>query len=123
VSLVTAGRSLGLSLLVWGFVLRVVVGWHATFLSNSVTHRWGYRNYETPDNSRNCWWVALLSFGEWHNNHHQQAGSAAFGHRWFELDTSYLLVRGLEWVGLASRVVRMRPRACVSRPRRPEGGR
>jgi fatty-acid desaturase len=105
---VLGGWRLGLSLLVWGFFLRVVVSLHLTFLSNSVNHRWGYRNYETRDNSRNCWWVALLSFGEWHNNHHQQASSAAFGHRWFEIDTSYLLIRTLERVGLASRVVRPR---------------
>lgn len=110
----TCGWLFGLSLLVWGFFLRIVAGWHATYLSNSVSHRWGYRNYDTHDNSRNCWWVALLSFGEWHNNHHQQASSAAFGHRWFEVDTSYLLIRGLERMGLASRVVQ---------PRRPSESR
>jgi len=99
-------RQLAISLLVWGFFLRVVVGNHLTFLSNSVNHRWGYRNYETRDNSRNCWWVALLSFGEWHNNHHRAATSAAFGHRWFEIDVSYYLICGLERMGLASRVVR-----------------
>ena len=102
------GWPLGLSLLVWGFFLRVVVGWHVLFLSNSVGHRWGYRNYETDDGSRNCWWVALLSFGEWHNNHHRQASSAAFGHRWFEADSTYFLIRVMERAGLATRVVRPR---------------
>jgi sn-2 palmitoyl-lipid 9-desaturase len=104
---VAAGWFLGVSLLVWGFFLRVVVGWHATLLVNSINHHHGYRNYDTPDNSRNCWWVALLTFGEgWHNNHHHQPRCAAHGHRWFEVDASYLLIRGLELAGLASDVVR-----------------
>jgi stearoyl-CoA desaturase (delta-9 desaturase) len=101
------GWFLGVSLLVWGFFLRVVIGWHATFLVNSINHHYGYRNYDTADNSRNCWWVALLTFGEgWHNNHHHQPRCAAHGHRWFEVDISYLMIRGLEWIGLASDVVR-----------------
>jgi stearoyl-CoA desaturase (delta-9 desaturase) len=103
------GWFLGVSLLVWGFFVRIVAGWHATFLVNSINHHVGYRNYQTDDNSRNCWWVALLTFGEgWHNNHHHQPRSAAHGHRWFEVDASYLLIRGLEAVGLASEVVRPR---------------
>jgi fatty-acid desaturase len=101
------GWTQGLSLLLWGFFLRIVAGLHTTFLVNSINHHHGYRNYATDDNSRNCWWVALLTFGEgWHNNHHHQPRSAAHGHRWFEVDTSYLLIRGMEWLGLASRVVR-----------------
>src|SRR5262249_46716784 len=80
--------------------------WHVTFLVNSVSHRWGYRNYPSPDNSRNCWWVALLTFGEgWHNNHHHRPRCAAHGHRWFEIDTTYALIRLLERLGLAPQVV------------------
>jgi len=101
------GWGLGLSLLLWGFFLRAVVGWHATFLVNSINHRYGYRNYATDDDSTNCWWVALLTFGEgWHNNHHARPRCAAHGHRWFEVDASYRLILLLEWLGLASRVVR-----------------
>ena len=47
----------GLSLLVWGVFLRTVLVWHITWSVNSVTHLWGYRNYETPDDSRNNWLV------------------------------------------------------------------
>lgn len=98
---------LAMSLLVWGFFLRVVYGWHVTFLVNSVTHRWGYRNYPSADNSRNSWWVALLSFGEgWHNNHHHQPHCAAHGRHWFEIDTTYGVILLLERTGLARAVVK-----------------
>jgi sn-2 palmitoyl-lipid 9-desaturase len=100
------GACLGGSLLVWSFFLRVVIGWHVTFLVNSINHRWGYRNHASPDNSRNCWWVAVLSFGEgWHNNHHHWPRCAAHGHRWFDIDLNYELIRLLEMVGVADAVV------------------
>jgi fatty-acid desaturase len=55
----------------WGIFLRVTLGLHATWLVNSATHLWGSRRFETRDESRNNWWVALLTGGEgWHNNHH-----------------------------------------------------
>jgi stearoyl-CoA desaturase (delta-9 desaturase) len=112
---------LGVSLLLWGFFLRATVGLHTTFLVNSINHHHGYRNYATDDNSRNCWWVALLTFGEgWHNNHHAQPRSAAHGHRWFEVDTSYALIRLMEWLGLASRVVRPIVYGEATRTRRGE---
>jgi stearoyl-CoA desaturase (delta-9 desaturase) len=109
------GWFLGVSLLLWGFFLRIVLGWHVAFLLNALNHRHGYRNYDTADSSTNCWWLALLTFGEgWHNNHHRQPRSAAHGHRWFEVDTSYLLIRGLELAGLVSDVVR--PQCGAGRP-------
>ena len=57
--------------------VRLVYVLHVTWFVNSATHIWGYRNYETSDDSRNLWWVGVLAFGEgWHNNHHafQRAG-------------------------------------------------
>jgi len=51
----------------WGALLRVTLGLHATWLVNSATHMWGKRRFETHDDSRNSWWVALLTGGEgWH---------------------------------------------------------
>ena len=98
---------LGLSWLVWGVLVRTVAVWHITWSVNSLTHLWGYRRYETHDDSRNNWLVALLGNGEgWHNNHHSEPRSAAHGHRWWELDVSYLSIRALELVGLASEVVK-----------------
>ena len=45
----------------WGIFLRVVVGLHATWLVNSATHMWGTRRFATRDDSRNNWWVALMT--------------------------------------------------------------
>ena len=99
----------GISLLVWGMFLRLVYVLHITWLVNSASHMWGYRNYETSDDSRNLWWVGLLAFGEgWHNNHHAFPGRAAHGHRWWEVDVTYLAILALEKVGLAWKVIRGR---------------
>jgi fatty-acid desaturase len=99
----------GLSVLVWGVILRTVCVWHITWSVNSVTHLFGYRSYETSDNSRNNWIVALLANGEgWHNNHHIDPASASNRHRWWELDTVWIVIRGLELVGLATDVIRPR---------------
>lgn len=101
------GVQFGLSLLVWGVLLRTVLVWHITWSVNSLAHVWGYRNYETDENSRNNWFVALVSNGEgWHNNHHADQKSAAHGHRWWEFDVTYLTIWALEKLGLARDVVR-----------------
>jgi sn-2 palmitoyl-lipid 9-desaturase len=96
------GLQLGVSLLLWGSFVRTVWVWHHTWFVNSATHLFGYRNYKTADDSRNLWWVAFFTFGEgWHNNHHAIAGSARFGHKWWEFDaTWYALVvfKALGWV-------------------------
>jgi stearoyl-CoA desaturase (delta-9 desaturase) len=97
------------SLLVWGVFVRTVVVLNGTWAVNSLSHLWGYRNYATTDNSRNNWFVALLSHGEgWHNNHHADQRAAAHGHRWWEFDMSWWVIRGLEAVGLVKDVVRPR---------------
>jgi fatty-acid desaturase len=101
------GLQFGMSVLVWGVFFRTVFVWHATWAVNSVTHVLGYRNYETGDDSRNYWLVALVAYGEgWHNNHHADQRAAAHGHRWWEIDATYAVVRFLEAVGLATDVVR-----------------
>jgi stearoyl-CoA desaturase (delta-9 desaturase) len=92
----------GLPLVLWGTCLRVVAGLHVTWAVNSATHMFGRRRFATRDDSRNTWWVALLSFGEgWHNNHHAHPTSARHGLAWYEFDTSWLLIKALRAVGLA----------------------
>jgi fatty-acid desaturase len=94
---------------VWGVGVRTVLIYHATWFVNSAAHTWGSRRFDTPDGSRNNWWVALISFGEgWHNNHHAQQRSAAHGMRWWELDPTFWVIVLMEKVGLATRVVRPR---------------
>jgi stearoyl-CoA desaturase (delta-9 desaturase) len=103
------GVQFGLSLLVWGVILRTVCVWHISWTVNSLSHLFGYSNYETGDNSRNNWLVAFLTSGEgWHNNHHHDPASASNAHRWWELDGMWLIIRSLEMVGLATEVVRPR---------------
>ena len=64
--------------------------YHVTWAVNSATHMWGYRNYETTDDSKNLWWVGLLGWGEgWHNNHHAYQRMARHGHKWWEVDLTY----------------------------------
>ena len=81
------------SLVIWAFPLRIVAVLHATWFVNSVTHLWGYRNFETSDGSVNTWWVAILSLGEgWHNNHHAFPASARIGLGRWEVDPTWWLV-------------------------------
>jgi stearoyl-CoA desaturase (delta-9 desaturase) len=97
----------GWNWVLWGIFLRTTVGLHATWLVNSATHLWGSRRFETRDDSRNSWWVALLTFGEgWHNNHHAHPTSAAHGLAWYEIDVNYLHIRAFELLGLATDVRR-----------------
>ncbi len=95
----------GLPLFLWAGCLRVVVGLHSTWLVNSATHMWGRRRFETRDDSRNSWWVALLTFGEgWHNNHHAHPTSARHGLAWYEIDHSWILISIFRFFGIAKSV-------------------
>ena len=99
--------STGVSIVVWGMFVRLVYVLHMTWAINSASHKWGYRTYETKDNSRNLWWLGVLGWGEgWHNNHHAFQRAASHGHRWYEVDITYLVVALMEMTGLAWNVVR-----------------
>jgi fatty-acid desaturase len=95
----------GVPMVLWGVCLRVVIGLHATWLVNSATHMWGSRRFATHDDSRNLWWVALITFGEgWHNNHHAHPTSARHGLAWYEFDPSWLQIQLLKRFGIAKSV-------------------
>ncbi len=95
----------GLPMMLWGICLRVVIGLHATWLVNSATHMWGKQRFATRDDSRNNWWVALMTFGEgWHNNHHAHPTSARHGLAWYELDISWISLKLMKALGLAKSV-------------------
>lgn len=94
--------------LVWGGAVRILLLHHVTWSINSICHFWGRRRFDSPDESRNVWWLSWLSFGEsWHNNHHAFPSSAFHGLRRFEVDPGGWVIRGLEACGLAWRVVRI----------------
>jgi fatty-acid desaturase len=84
----------GISFTLFGAFVRTVIVWHQTWAVNSITHLWGYRNYDTDEDSRNNVLVGLIANGEgWHNNHHADPRSARHGHHWWEIDTTYLVIR------------------------------
>ena len=95
----------GLPFVVWGVFVRLVVVFHCTWFVNSATHKFGYKSYDSKDTSLNCWWVALLTFGEgWHNNHHAFQYSARHGLEWWEIDLTWMMIRALSWLGLAKNI-------------------
>lgn len=95
----------GPALMFWAVCLRIVVGLHTTWLINSATHMWGRRRFDTRDDSRNSWWIALLTFGEgWHNNHHAHPTSARHGLAWYEFDISWIQIKILKLLGIARSV-------------------
>jgi stearoyl-CoA desaturase (delta-9 desaturase) len=99
------GWKSAVGMLLWGGFLRVTLGLHATWLVNSATHLWGSRRFKTRDDSRNNWWVALLTGGEgWHNNHHANAVSARHGIAWYEIDINYWGIWLLSKLGLARKI-------------------
>jgi len=91
----------GWSMVIWGVFLRVVVGWHSTWLVNSATHLWGKRRFDIRDDSRNNGVIAAITFGEgWHNNHHAYPRSARHGLTWREFDVNWVQIRALEMLGI-----------------------
>ncbi len=95
----------GVPFVLWGIFLRVVVGLHSTWLINSGTHMWGTRRFETNDDSRNNWLIALITSGEgWHNNHHAHPTSARHGLAWYEFDLSWIQIKMLRALGIAKSV-------------------
>lgn len=83
--------------LLWGGFLRLCIGNQIVWAVNSVGHRWGRTAYNTGDFSRNNALLALLSWGEgWHNNHHMNPASASLGHRWWQVDFGFILIRLLK---------------------------
>ncbi len=85
---------------------------------NGVGHYWGYRNFDSPDASRNIVpWGLLIGGEELHNNHHAYASSAKLSNKWYELDIGWLYIRLLQAAGLATvRKVAPRPRFTEPRP-------
>jgi stearoyl-CoA desaturase (delta-9 desaturase) len=84
-----------------GFALSTVLLWHGTYTINSLTHLFGKRVYETTDDSRNSFILALITLGEgWHNNHHYYQACTRQGFHWWQIDITYYVLKVLSWVGL-----------------------
>ena len=91
----------GLQMLVWGFFISTVLLYHGTFTINSCAHLVGSRRFDTTDDSRNNFFLALITLGEgWHNNHHRYPGSEQQGFYWWEIDITHYILTLLSWLGL-----------------------
>jgi stearoyl-CoA desaturase (delta-9 desaturase) len=91
----------GPQLLIWGFFVSTVVLFHGTVTINSLSHVWGTRRYRTRDDSRNNWFLAIITLGEgWHNNHHHFPGSTRQGFFWWEYDITWYALKVMSWLGL-----------------------
>ncbi|EAT11331.1 acyl-CoA desaturase [Bermanella marisrubri] len=91
----------GWQMLIWGYFISTVLLFHGTFTINSLCHQWGKRRFETRDDSRNNFWLALITLGEgWHNNHHRFATSARQGFYWWEIDISYYILKAMSKLGI-----------------------
>jgi stearoyl-CoA desaturase (delta-9 desaturase) len=89
----------------WGFFASTVASHHATHCIQSISHCWrGYRNYDSDDTTRNHCWIAWLTLGEYHNNHHFRPGSARQGLRRWEIDPTWHLILLLKRIGIVKRV-------------------
>jgi len=90
----------GAQLLVWGFFVSTTALFHGTASINSFTHLWGSRRFETTDDSRNSFVLALVCLGEgWHNNHHRYQSATRNGFYWWEIDPTYYGLKLLSWTG------------------------
>jgi len=91
----------GVPLALWGFCLSTVALWHGTFTINSLSHIFGSVRYQTTDESKNNWFLAIITLGEgWHNNHHYYMSTANQGFFWWEIDVSYYILKVMSWLGL-----------------------
>jgi stearoyl-CoA desaturase (delta-9 desaturase) len=100
----SAAPSLGVTgwqLVVWGFVVSTIILFHATASINSLAHLIGRRRYDTGDDSRNNFILALITLGEgWHNNHHKFRSCTRQGFYWWEIDLTYYALKFFAAIGL-----------------------
>lgn len=100
----------------WGGAVRLFLVHHIVWSINSICHQFGKQPYKTGDQSRNVWWLSLVSFGEaWHNNHHAAAGSARFGIESCQPDLGYIFIRICQALQLARNVHVTPARTLLSR--------
>lgn len=99
----------------WGGLVRILFVHHVTWSVNSVCHVWGRQPFRSKDHSRNNFLFGIFGLGEgWHNTHHAFPTSARHGLRWWQIDVSYWVIRGLEVLGLAWNV-KLPSRSAIAR--------
>jgi stearoyl-CoA desaturase (delta-9 desaturase) len=110
-------KTSGLQLLVWGFFVSSCVLFHCVASINSIAHVFGNRRYDTADDSKNNFWLALVTLGEgWHNNHHFAKSSVRQGFYWWEIDVCYYILRVMAFLGIIWDLRPVPPEAYVKAP-------
>jgi stearoyl-CoA desaturase (delta-9 desaturase) len=98
--------------MLWGGFVRIFVTHHATWSINSICHIFGKRDFESGDSARNNLFCGIFACGEgWHNNHHAFPTSARHGLKWWQFDSSWIIIRIMQALGLAWNVRLPSPRA------------
>src|ERR1043165_1406749 len=88
--------------LIWGMQMLWIPFWAAGVI-NGIGHYFGYRNFQTGDDSTNMVpWAAWIGGEELHNNHHAYPTSAQFSLRWYEFDLGWMYIRIMQSLGLAT---------------------
>ena len=91
----------GWQILIWGFFISTTDLFHGTSTINSLAHIYGKQRFDTGDQSRNNFWLSLVTLGEgWHNNHHYYMHSTRQGFYWWEIDPTYYGLKIMSWLGL-----------------------
>lgn len=100
------GWGAGIEAVIWGFCISTALSLQGTHMVNAFAHAqqsgwFTYRNYPTDDRSQNHWLLCIVTLGaSWHNNHHRYPVAARAGFRWWELDLTFIALRGLAALGL-----------------------
>jgi stearoyl-CoA desaturase (delta-9 desaturase) len=86
---------------IWAIQVAWIPFWAAGVI-NGLGHFWGYRNFSTPDASKNIFPFGILVGGEeLHNNHHTYITSAKLSNKWYEFDLGWSYIRILAALRLA----------------------
>jgi stearoyl-CoA desaturase (delta-9 desaturase) len=81
-------------LIIFVYAIPAVMIFHSAGALNVIGHIHGYRNYNTPDKSKNSWIANIITMGEgWHNNHHAKPWEWNNRKNWWEIDITSLVIR------------------------------
>lgn len=85
-----------IELFFFGLLLPAFLSVWLDSIENIVAHtrKLGYRNYDTPDNSTNAWWMTFIGWGSGalHNNHHRNPSKFSHRDKWWEIDLGLLFI-------------------------------